>query len=487
MAGRAGFLARLARDNSGNAMMIMAAAFLPLMGMIGSGLDISRAYLVKSKMQTACDAAALAARRAMATSVLDQSAKDEGTKFFNFNFPPGTMQAAPVELTIEANEDDISTVDVAASTTVPTTIMKLFGIETLAADVQCSADQDYVNNDIMLVLDVTGSMNCTAGTNCNYAASEQQNSRLSRLRGAAASLYEALEGAKGVRTRYGFMPYSMTVNVGADLQSTWLRNPAGYWQRPGQNWVLNSVTHANDWFNNTWGGCVEERSTISQGTGNSIRISSDVAQADIDTGGTSTALRWAPYDAQATQGESGGYPNLTTFCPAPATRLVVYDDKDDFQDAVDDSLDLVGGYTNHDLGMMWGMRFLASTGIFAADNPEEFNQVPVGKHIIFLTDGVMTADADNYSAFGVPRREDRMTGGGSLVQKHKNRFLNACNRAREMGMTVWVIALDVQGGGPDDIKPCASGEDHFFISDGSDLDTVFTRIGKGIGRLRLTV
>ena len=78
-----------------------------------------------------------------------------------------------------------------------------------------------------------------------------------------------------------------------------------------------------------------------------------------------------------------------------------------------------------------------------------------------------------------------MTGGGSLVKRHQDRFLNACNRARQMGMTIWVIALDVQS--PNDIKPCASGEDHFFISDGSDLDQVFTRIAKGIGRLRLTV
>jgi Flp pilus assembly protein TadG len=476
---------RLAVDGRGNAMPIMAAALIPLLGMIGSGLDISRVHLVKSKMQTACDASALAARRAMATATLDQSSIDEGKKFFNFNFPPGTMQATPVALSIQANATDISTVDVTASTQVPTTIMRLFGFTTLGASVACSADQDYVNNDIMLVLDVTGSMNCRAGANCDYAATEQNGSRLSRLRGATSSLYSALEGAKGVRTRYGFMPYSMTFNVGKDLNSSWLRNPAGYWQQQGNNnWTLKSVTHPNNWFN-SWEGCIEERSTISQGAGASIRISSDVAKDDIDTTGTTQALQWQPYDDQATEGESGAYTNLAKFCPARASRLDTYDSESDFQDAVDDSLDRVGGYTNHDLGIMWGMRFLSGTGMFATDNPDTFNQVPVGRHIIFLTDGVMTADTDNYSSFGVPRRGDRMTGGGSLVKRHQDRFLNACNRARQMGMTIWVIALDVQS--PNDIKPCASGEDHFFISDGSDLDQVFTRIAKGIGRLRLTV
>lgn len=96
----------------------------------------------------------------------------------------------------------------------------------------------------------------------------------------------------------------------------------------------------------------------------------------------------------------------------------------------------------------------------------------------------MTADTNNYSAYGVPRRGDRMVGNGVLVQRHKDRFLNACNRARQMDATIWVIAIDVSS--TDDIRPCASGDDHFFISNGSDLDEVFQRIGKGIGRLRLT-
>lgn len=482
--GKRGWL-RLLADNRGNTTVIMAAALIPLLMMIGSGLDMSRAYLVKSKLQAACDASSLAARRAMASSTLDQAAIDEGQKFFAFNFPPGTMEAAPVNLEIRANGVDVSTVDVTASTRIPTTIMRLFGFDTLPAKVECSADQDYVNNDIMLVLDVTGSMNCQAGTNCQYAASAQGSSRLSRLRSAAASLYRALKGARGVRTRYGFMPYSMTVNVGRDLQPAWLRNPAGYWQQQGGNWVLSSVDHAPDWFTDTWGGCIEERSTISQGAGSAIRISSDVEQDDIDRVGSMPSLQWQPYDEEATEGETGYFPNLKSFCPAPASRLASYGSESAFQSAVNASLARVGGYTNHDLGMMWGTRFLSGTGMFSSENPDIYKQVRVDRHIIFLTDGVMTADINNCSSFGVPRREDRMTGAGSLVQRHKDRFLNACDRARQMGMTVWVIALDVQA--PDDIRPCASGDDHFFISDGSDLDQVFTVIGKGIGRLRLTV
>jgi hypothetical protein len=96
----------------------------------------------------------------------------------------------------------------------------------------------------------------------------------------------------------------------------------------------------------------------------------------------------------------------------------------------------------------------------------------------------MTASTTNYSAFGIPAAEQRMTGSGDLVARHNARFLNACNRARQMGMTIWVIALDV--GSTAEISQCASGNDHFFVSDGSDLEQVFDLIGRGIGRLRIT-
>ncbi len=471
---------------------MMGMAMIPIAAMIGSGLDMSRAYMTKAKLQNACDAAALATRRFMSGNAFTVAAEAEGEKFFNFNFPEGTMGSDPVELDIGPSEADLSVVEITASTAVPTTIMALFGNEKIEVATSCNADQDFVHNDIMLVLDVTASMNCAAGSNCSYASSEQNNSRLSRLRNAAAALYRALEGADHVRTRYGFMPYSMTVNVGGDLDGNWIRDPASYWQRNNGNWQYKSVDHTADWFEDDWDGCVEERSTVSKNPSTTIKISSDVAQADIDSVSTTNAdLKWQPYDAEATKGESGYYSDLTRFCPAPASRLSEYATEADFQEQLEDSLERVGGYTNHDLGIMWGARYLSSTGMFQAQNPTEIedasgNKIRVDKHIVFLTDGEMTADSNNYSSFGIPNVENRMTGSGNLVNKHKARFLNACNRARTapMNMTIWVIALDV--GSTSDISPCASGADHFYVSDGSNLEQIFDLIGKGIGRLRLT-
>ena len=60
-----GFMSALARDVRGNTLAIMAAALIPLAGLVGGGIDISRMYITKTRLQHACDAGALAGRKAM--------------------------------------------------------------------------------------------------------------------------------------------------------------------------------------------------------------------------------------------------------------------------------------------------------------------------------------------------------------------------------------------------------------------------------------
>ena len=87
------FLARLRRDSRGNTLAMAGAALVPIAGMIGSGLDMSRSYMAQAKLQNACDAAALAARREMSGTVFTTSAQTEGQRFFDFNFPSTTLSS----------------------------------------------------------------------------------------------------------------------------------------------------------------------------------------------------------------------------------------------------------------------------------------------------------------------------------------------------------------------------------------------------------
>ena len=94
-----GVLGRLLADQAGNVVAIMAAALIPLVGIVGGGVDMSRAYMTKARLQAACDAGALAGRRAMTNLTYPTSAQQRATTMFNFNFKPADYSATGVTFT----------------------------------------------------------------------------------------------------------------------------------------------------------------------------------------------------------------------------------------------------------------------------------------------------------------------------------------------------------------------------------------------------
>lgn len=234
----AGLLGRLRRDERGATLAMIAAVTIPLIGMVGGAVDMSRAYLVKVRLQQACDAGVLAARRTMTGATLDQAAKDQGTNFFNINLAQKAYGATNIGITLTDAPGGDGVVHGDATATVPTTLMRVFGQPAIAMTAQCEAQLNIANNDIMFVLDVTGSMSCLpsdsgstcdsyAATNVHQAASgkyyttEKANSRIDGLRDAVSSFFKTIKAATTAtaRLRVGFVPYSSGVNVGSLLQT----------------------------------------------------------------------------------------------------------------------------------------------------------------------------------------------------------------------------------------------------------------------------
>jgi len=239
---KGGFLRRLHSDTAGNTLAIVGAALIPITAMIGSGLDVSRAYMAKSRLQSACDAASLAARRVMRNDDLTADVVATGRQFFDFNFQQGMYQTEAFEP--EITRPDTGLVRVAASTRIPTTIMRLFGFETLPLNVSCDASLNFVNTDVVLVLDVTGSMDdSVSGTR-----------KIEALQDAVMALYDELAPvqaqleSQGLRLRYGIVPYSSTVNVGrliTDVDEDYIRRSTPYQSRVANYSPSYSVTHTN--------------------------------------------------------------------------------------------------------------------------------------------------------------------------------------------------------------------------------------------------
>ena len=527
LSGKRSFLKQLRDDAVGNTLAMMAAAMIPLAGMIGGGLDMSRVYMARAKLQNACDAASLAARQGMSGSSFTTADAATADRFFTFNFPSNTMDAKSIAFTVQKHATDPAALTATASAEIPTSLMRVFGYEYVSIEVDCDSKRELGNNDIMLVLDVTGSMLCAPGT--TGTCSEGPSSKIRKLRTGALGLYRALDDGSTGQTRYGIMPYSGTVNVARRLPNRQIRrtvnypdcNGYGYVSTPnGSYYGCDSATFDSVHINQTaWAGsgdsngkrltawkksgdgCIEERPTIGNST-SPITIEDTVSQDDIDLGsrgwwdvwrqwGRYDYEEWSAYVKAGTKTRSApaaisDAPYWQVACPSEAQKLITYGGETGFQNAINAATARVTGGTYHDVGMVWGMRFISPTGIFSATNPTEITGYPVNKHIIFMTDGMTDTQTNPwyYSAYGVNAVESRIQGVGSTDDRHVARFQSACAVARSMNMTIWVIALDVTD--TSDVEPCASSVDHFYTSDGTDLEDVFRQIGQGIGDLRLT-
>ncbi|MFM6932791.1 MAG: pilus assembly protein, partial [Novosphingobium sp.] len=240
------FIARLSRDQAGNTLMIVGFALVPILAMIGGGIDMGRGYLSQSRLQQACDAGVLAARKKLGSDIITTTTpttavQAEGDKFFNANFKTGSYGTGTrsFAMNIEANYSITGN----ASVQVPTTLMSLFGYRQLNIAVTCQAKLNFSNTDVMMVLDTTGSMNETN-------AGDTQP-KIAVLRDVVKNFHARLEAAKtpGTRMRYGFVPYSTNVNVGGLLKSDWLVDKWDYHGRVPYDTGKDITYTYNDW---TW-------------------------------------------------------------------------------------------------------------------------------------------------------------------------------------------------------------------------------------------
>src|SRR5690554_1762808 len=140
---RRGILRALSRSESGNVLAITAAATIPMLGVIGGAIDISRIYLTKSRIQAACDSAVLAGRKAMTTVTYTPQAKARADSMFNFNFQEGDYGTSGTSFNSSADAEGM--VSGTAQTTVPMVIMGMFGAGPSDLTVQCSADIQVPN------------------------------------------------------------------------------------------------------------------------------------------------------------------------------------------------------------------------------------------------------------------------------------------------------------------------------------------------------
>ncbi len=293
---------RLFRDllgnQSGNALMVMAGALIPMLVLIACAVDITRAYSAKTRMQSACDAGSLAARRVMRNENFNTEVTETGTRFFNFNFPQGSY--GTTAFTPEITRPTAGVIRMKAQTRMATTLMNAFGYSSLPLSVECDASLNFVNTDVVLVLDVTGSM----------ADPIDGTPKIDALEDAVLALYDELApiqtqlATQGLRLRYGIVPYSSTVNVGRLLVA---RDPS---------YVTDSTTYPSRVANFTTGGGTFAPDTPTSSSGWQINGSS-ISSADCQTWVQASAVNGGgPAPTATTRTSYRGSSSSATFVAA---------------------------------------------------------------------------------------------------------------------------------------------------------------------------
>jgi Flp pilus assembly protein TadG len=524
-----GFLGRLGSDQRGNVLAIVAAALIPIAAMIGGGLDLSRAYLAKTRLQQACDAGVLAGRRTMAAgSVMNDTIRGEVRKFVDFNYPANYLGSAAFTAlpTIGANDQ----IDLSLSTSVPTAIMTLFGKDSISVSVSCSARNDYSNIDIVLVLDTTGSMACKASLDadsCNkyYNDHDNQNllladgrtvkyatedtsgggSRMAALRSALSDLYDqmaiietrfntAAESSRK-RIRWSVVPFSQMVNAGRGVGSagttlytrkpTWFNVNGSYYN--GSR--ASTTNHNTTWLSNSWNGCVEERgtsNTITASSGHSIpgNLPSTAYDLMFDSAPTSaTATRWTVADFDKVGSSQ-------VACPK-AMRELAPMTKTEFNDYFSFNSGFVAdGATYLDVGMLWAARLLSRTGLWKDDNPTYYHSYPVSRYVIFMTDGEQTESNVGYTAYAEEKYWKRITTNGNATtnkNNHLRRMQMTCTAIKNMDAKIFVISFSAGSTLDTNLSDCSSGPGYAVKADNdAQLMQAFRDIGENIGSLRLS-
>lgn len=236
----AGAFRRFRTDRSGSTAMIFGLAAIPIFLTIGAAVDYSKAAMMRSHLQAAADAAVLAVG---AKPNLSKSQREAlAANIVNANLG---SYAKGLTVNVTETEPASGVYQVQARTSVPTSVMSLAQVPTIAVSARSQAQTIGASSDhpieIALALDNTGSM---------------QND-MAALKAAAKSLVQTVMGY-GVNgaVKLSVVPYVAAVNPGFSdnsmvdtaAQSPW----TGDWMRWA--WIAYNAPCSQNWGSGGGGG-----------------------------------------------------------------------------------------------------------------------------------------------------------------------------------------------------------------------------------------
>lgn len=491
---------RFGRDEGGVVALIFAMSLLPLLGLVGAAIDYGRSTTVRARLQSALDAAVLAAA---VTSGAESDRRAAFSSAFAGHLIGGEATGASATLNLATP----GLVRGEASADVNMIVMKVFG--TTSVNVKVSSEGRIPGSiEFMMVLDVSGSMKW---------ADMSGRARIDVLREAATDLVDVAvaEAPSTARLKFGYVPFTMNVNIGPSNSAY--------------------VTGANDpLFNGTtWAGCVMERAPpnhLSTSYSGSSKFRAYIYPPETDSdlcdnpsAGTNSIYKYL---------EQIDYTGTTTspYTRGPNYNCVRHPMKPLTTDAAAVKAGIASLTSEYNMGTLlapgitWGTRLLTPNSPFPGADPSSSS---TRKVMVMLTDGEQTTEMrypdcnTTQNSSGTPYAFDPAAlglGGRRLGPNGPRDFfgpygyifdsdpfgvgftdyaqvdasldplaLDACAAAKSQGIEVYSIAVSASAGPGttvhDTLRACATSAAHFFYAaDEAALKTAFATVARTSAR-----
>jgi Flp pilus assembly protein TadG len=446
----------IGRNDRGNVAMVFALAVIPLFICIGCAVDYVRATNAQATLQSAADAAVLAA--GASEKVTDEEVKALVNQYLAGNKYDLKLKAVDgVIVTNGASGGDIS-VHVAGD--VGTTFMSLAGYTRLdiSADTGIKRGAGAAPIELVLALDSTGSM---AGT------------KLDTLKTAAKSLVTGVL-SKSKTSKIGIVPFGGHVNVGLSRRGEpWLSVKADYtdtycWDEypqictgaPGTCYadgvpytctISNCVsdtsvppTHYCVPSNHAWGGCVGSRLTPDNDNNNNVASVPYPGLMDVSCNTEITDL--TDDQAKLLADIDKMFADYDTFIPG---------------------------------GLLWGWNMLTPEApLTSAQAMADITSAGGKKALVLMTDGANTLHEVG---------ESHWSCGGECTDTNALTS-QLCESIKAEGIILYTVLFDVTDPKIQAmLDSCASDPSKAFVaSDNAALLAAFGKIGKSLGQLRLS-
>lgn len=459
-----GFSAKRFRRSEGGGMLIFGLfVFIIILMVSGLAVDFMRYEKNRVRVQATADRAVLAAATLRETG--DRAALVE--EYFE-----KAGLSAYLQLPVEVEEAlNAASVTVRTNPGVNTLFMRWAGVDQLTSAEISSAREEVTNIEIVMVLDISGSMRWTDSIGIP---------RITRLRGAARNFVSTVlnDDAPDAIT-ISIVPYAGTVNPGREVfellgGNAWHdyshcpdlpRSAFGSTALPDAS-SMPQAPHfmfwAVDWPTMDWGWCPNESNSILYHSSSEEDLHDYLTNMRLHDGtGTHYGMRWGA----ALLDPSSQW--LTTALAASGTvdsayigRPAAWDDPDTLKVVV---LMTDGMITEQVRPRRPGSSIFGRNGVYPT--PEEQD--------VLNTTHIQALHSNN--------RQRISTQGENSAD-----FDTACALSKQNGVIIYTIAFETNTQGQNEMRKCATSPGHYFNAVGLELDAAFSAIATSIQSLRLT-